>query len=93
MISLKEAFGFAAEHIKDLYESAYDIRLEEISHANPVNGMNIEVTVSFLVPGATNPGGSVIGTFLAATASQARIFKKVIVDSESGAFISLKMMQ
>ncbi|MCM7773687.1 hypothetical protein M8S83_16400 [Enterobacter asburiae] len=91
MLSMKEAYGFVAQHIKELYESAYDIRLEEIDHPTPMIDREIEVTVSFLLP--ASPSSSGIGSLLAVSAAQNRIFKKVVINAESGEFISLKMLK
>lgn len=91
MLSMKEAYGFVAQHIKDLYESAYDIRLEEIDHPTPMIDSEIEVTVSFLLPATASASG--IGSLLAVSAAQNRIFKKVVINAESGEFISLKMLK
>ena len=91
MLSMKEAYGFVAQHIKDLSESAYDIRLEEIDHPTPMIDREIEVTVSFLLPASATT--TALGSLMAASAAQNRIFKKVVINAESGDFISLKMLK
>ncbi|MDL0009142.1 hypothetical protein NVR49_21400 [Enterobacter roggenkampii] len=92
MISIKEAFGFAAQHIKDLFESAYDIRLEEIEHVSPGLDSDIAVTVSFLIPVSSSAPDSGIGSLLSISAAQNRIFKIVVINRESGDFVGLKMV-
>ncbi|WP_448675037.1 hypothetical protein [Enterobacter hormaechei] len=91
MLSMKEAYGFVAQHIKDLYESAHDIRLEEIDHPTSKIDREIVVTVSFLLPASASTSG--IGSLLAVSAAQNRIFKKVVINAETGDFISLKMLK
>lgn len=92
MITTKEAFLHAAQHVKDLFENAYDIRLEEIEHIDPFKS-DVEVTVSFLMPASTSSGASSFTNFLASASAQNRIFKIIVVNKNDGDFVRMKMMK
>ncbi|WP_313488848.1 hypothetical protein [Atlantibacter hermannii] len=87
---MKEAFGYVAQHTKDLYPTAYDIRLEEIDHIHPLD-CELEVTVSFLVPSEASAPGSAISSIMAVASSHNRIFKKLTINAENGDLIRLQM--
>jgi hypothetical protein len=79
MIGVKEAVQAAATSVESLYPDARGIRLEEVQNIGPF----WSVVMSFNT-GEPTTLASVMGT-------EARLFKRVEIDPDTGSLIALKV--
>lgn len=81
MIDMKGAVQAAFAFAKDMYPEAKDIRLEQVEPSPSSDGWSVVVSFVTQTP----------GTFAQVMGVEARLFKSISIDSQSGKAQSLKI--